>query len=511
MTTRTRRSAWTFGSGLVFSAVNFAVTLAAAPWLLRWLGEERFGAYRVLLEWLAYVVLMEMGLGVALMVRIAGAAARGDEGSVRSLLVAGLRAYARVTLGMLAVGLGLAVILPGALSSTLADAEIRLAWLLLLPVALVVPASVFRGMLEARQKGYRINLLLTAEAVVVTVLLLLTARAGWGLPGQALAASLAALFTAAFFVAHGLRVFPGVLRERPTEEATKAVWGLNWSLFLMSLTLRVGLLSDNIIIGWTLGAAAVAPFYLTQRLLGIALTQLNALGTATWAGMAELFGRGDLELFRLRLLDLTTLVAGVGAVILTPILAFNRHFVHLWIGPEAYAGDAVTVLAGINTWMWSVSSLWSWSLSGTGEVRRWIPFGIAFMVLNLVVSVAATFAIGVAGPLFGTAVGFVCVSAWALPHVLRKSFGVAPGALLRRAGAPLVWAVPYGALLWLIASRHTPAGWLGLLGELAAAGAVSLLLWWRLTLDDAQRRLWTERVMGVIGRRASAAAGEGGA
>src|SRR5262245_58190790 len=91
--TRTRRSIYTYFSGIGYQAITLLVAIVTTPLLLRWLGEERYGAFRVILDWLGYLALLELGLGGALCPLLAKAVGSGDSVTIRQTLAAGIRAY----------------------------------------------------------------------------------------------------------------------------------------------------------------------------------------------------------------------------------------------------------------------------------------------------------------------------------------------------------------------------------------------------------------------------------
>src|SRR5258708_40225073 len=92
-------------SGILFTVVTLLVGFVSTPWVLRWLGEEAFGAFRVTSDWLSYLVFLEFGVGGALLPLLARGLARNEENSVRDLLAAGVPAYFAITSVMLVAGL----------------------------------------------------------------------------------------------------------------------------------------------------------------------------------------------------------------------------------------------------------------------------------------------------------------------------------------------------------------------------------------------------------------------
>ena len=363
--TRTQRSVWGFASGIGYMMLTISVSLIATPWLLAWLGRERYGAWRVLLDSFAYLALFDLGFGGAIMGLLAPALGSGDTAVARRLIAASLAIDRKITVTMLVGGIVLTLVLPRIIPNFDAG-ELRFAgWILLLPVVWT-PAIVFRTLAEARQQSYLINYSLMGQYVLITAFSLAAARLHWGLQGQAGAQAAGLLFPALFLVWIGARKYAPVSPDQSAARLRAALWKLNWPTLVFNISSRVGLLSDNILIGWAMGPAAAAPFYLTQRLAAIAQSQLQNMGNNTWAALVEMHARGDSTGMRSRLLELSGLVSGLGLSLLGPIAAYNRQFTQHWLGPAMYAGDAVTVLACVNGWLWSIFSLWGWPLSGTG-------------------------------------------------------------------------------------------------------------------------------------------------
>jgi O-antigen/teichoic acid export membrane protein len=494
MKSRTHKSAWGVASGLFFTVLTVGIGVFSTPWLLYWLGNEQFGAFKVLTDWAFYLPLLELGLGSALSARLAGALGQRDAAQIRQLLRAGLRAYLRVTVLMLACGVAFTFLLPRLFApGALSPQTIQTAWLILLANVLWYPTAACGSWLSARQELYRLNVIYAAQSLLLTGLCLTMAWRGWGLVGQCLATVLAQAPAAAVFLYCLLRPLRGHWHEARLPQASAALRELNLPAFAYHLSFRVGVMTDTLVVAWFLGPAQVAPFFLTQKLVSLAQTQLLNVGSSTWAGLSELHAQGQAEKFYERVLELTRLISGLGLAFLAPIAALNQFFISLWVGEARYAGTTVTLLACANAWLWSICYLWGWTLQGTGRIARLTKCILAFIAVNLTVSLTATYLWGWSGPLWGTLAGFVLVKLWAFPYVLRQTFGWPMTTLLRCALTPLLWAFPYSVLLWRSAWLQPPETWLNLAvyGSLSCLGG--LLLWWLLSLTANERRAWRAR------------------
>ena len=136
-----------------------------------------------------------------------------------------------------------------------------------------------------------------------------------------------------------------------------------------------------------------------------------------------------------------------------PLAAPAKPFVSLWVGPDAYAGDAVCGMTVLNSLLLTFFSLWGWLFSGMGRFSRLIPYLIIQATLNLTLSLFAAWQIGLFGPLLGTAIVNLGYNAWKMPRLLQAEFGISPHALLSAVVVPLIPAV--AVLIGLFAVRES--------------------------------------------------------
>jgi O-antigen/teichoic acid export membrane protein len=256
----------------------------------------------------------------------------------------------------------------------------------------------------------------------------------------------------------------------------------------------VGLLSDNLIIAKILGAAMVTPFFVTQRLITIAVAQVRGISNASWAALTELHVTGEREVFTARVLELTSLVVVLGLATLVPIAAFNHAFIRLWVGEQTYAGQAVTILAAVNGLVASVLSVWIWLFDGTGQAARLVPMALIGAALNVAASIVCTKLFQLPGPLIGTTLAYAGVQMIWLPLLVRATFGIPITRLLTSITAPLAIAIPVAALCAWISIQFPPRTWLTLALAMATAALAYLALAWITLLSERQKSLWINRV-----------------
>ena len=489
---RVRRSTYTFASGLVYSLITVVVGFIAVPLLLRWLGEEAFGAYRATLDWFGHLMLLELGLAGALRPMFVRALTDNDDAGVTGALYAGIRAYLGVTGIMVAIGVLLAaairVVVP--VSDALA-ADLRLGAAVAVVALLLTPLSPYRALAEARQRGYVIHVLLLLQSLLTTALALLLAWQGYGIAGQFFAGLIGLLgFHVLLHTSERRWRAAGwfrAIRQSVKSTEWRELWKLNTPTFIRQLSGRASFMSDRIIVAAFLGPRAVVLFYITQRLADLAHQQLVGISNSSWAALAQLYASKKTDVFNKRLTQLTQMTTIFSVAALVPISVFNENFVSLWVGMDRYGGGSVTYLASAHAYLLAIYALWSWCFDATGHVERLVPMSIAIMVTNVASSIAFVLSIGLAGPLLGSAISLGLVGLTMLPWHLRSTFATSPIALFKAIAVPLVVGVPFTlALVWI--GRVVGAmGWFELAALMAGSVASYLVIAWFVVLGSAER------------------------
>ncbi len=492
---RTRSAIRTFHASLVATVFGVTVGLLTTPLLLRWLGDERLGAFRVATEWMGYAVLLDFGLGGALQVALGRALSTGDRNDVASVIRSGVRRGLYISGLYIVLLLGIAVVAPYLVNGLTVElvGELRVGLLLSLVVILWAPLVGFRSLADASQRGHITHAALTAQTLLTALLSVGFAAAGFGLPGLFLAVAVGNGVSTALLAWDGLRRYPEILTRASESEFPVVFSG---AMFVHNLCGRLSLLSDCIIVGLILGPTAVVVFTLTQRLMLLASTQVQSLGSSAWAALTQLHHNGHKDQFNRRLIQLTRLTVLLGLTFLGPLVAFNRAFVGLWVGTERYGGDGLTLVTLVYVLLQSVVSLWAWPIVTTGRVRVLIPPLVVGTVVNLGVSIGCTTAYGVVGPALGSVAQYALVTGVWIAVLLRREFGTPLRSLFAATVQPLLPAVPC-FVGWFLLTDSFPlheldlpvwGRWFLLTAGMAISAGSYLLIAWVTAIPANDRR-----------------------
>lgn len=412
--------------------------MVATPFILSHLGEERFAIFRILIDWLSHLSLLEFGLYSAVMGFMAKTLGE-NRSRTGAALMACLRKYGRVFFMQVAALAVFAVFFERLVPvSEELQAEAWWAFGILSISTVCVFSQVFKAKLEASQRGYLVSYIMTLQNLLYLGPAIALIYWGHGLMGQVVAyagSTLVAMLLYIYLNRADLKLIKNAEVLASDDEAL--LKKQRKSLFLTEVCGRASLLSDNIIITFLMGAKPVTAFFLTQRLIQLVTQQLQHISNSTWPALGELYYQKKMDVFRARVLELTEVVAFFAGVTLSVLVFTNPSFVRLWTGEETFAGPWVSNLAVLNGGLFALTSLWGWCFSATNTTDKVVRVFAAQALVNVPASFVATYYLGVVGPLIGTLLGFTGVTVWWKTKLLSENFAISFAALTR------AWVVPF--------------------------------------------------------------------
>ena len=483
------------------SVLSMLVGFMVTPYLLRFLGAERLGAFRASQQWGSYLQFLYVGLAPSLVVMLLKPASHGDLAGTAAVLKSGIAIVMRLTLTIvLPAGLVMVWFMPE-LVGVSAPLGNELRWGVLVGMAGVVltPLDVFRSALACLQLGYLINIALSVQSVAIAGFAVWLAWLGWGLPGQFAANVIGlTLFSAlsSYFAIYHLR---GHMRMSTASIDREELWSLRWPMLLTSIGGQMNLLTDYIVVSLVADPVAVTTFSITQRLITVLGGFISSFSEVSWAGLAEVRASGANELFESRVLELIRLFLGTGLCLLVTFAAFNEHFVRLWVGEQYYGGHALTLLTAAQTVLVGFFMLFGWSVDMAGHTRDRVVVAIPGAVLNVVLSVILGVRFGLYGVTLATVIAYMVGEGWYTPYLFCRRFGVSGRVVMREIVRSCVLSVPWILAVWWVAREGKGVvGWASFFAEFSTASLITLAYVWLVILRSEDRARWRERARAIF-------------
>lgn len=379
-TGRSRKFGLFFVSSIGSRGIGIACQLLQVPIALKAMGAEAFGLWMTLSSFTYLLNFADLGVGTGVQNNLAETLALNEEKKARVL-------FSSAFVFLLAIGLGLSVLLiptaylfsPEQLFGLKEQAVIGQAHgavtAMLLWFCLNLPLGLAQRLAYGAQRGWMHNVSQAVGSIFALLSLALAARFKISLGGMVAAAVFPSLLANLGLLAVLLRHF-GWFTFRGIEFRFDTVRGLLklgilFSVQQISATALFAL--PSLVISNYLGAAAVTPYNLAQRLFNLFGVVQNAFMLPLWPAYAEANARNEIDWMR------RTLNRSLAATLLLTIApmaigaCFAVDIIRLWIGHgHESALPSTRLLWLLFTWNALVffQQPFGYLLAGVSAVRR---------------------------------------------------------------------------------------------------------------------------------------------
>ena len=477
-----------------------------APLVLCLAGQETLGAYALLIQVYAYIAMLDLGFSATLTRFLANARGYQDEGRRFRDVISTARTFllgSNTCIAILTFLLSYQIDTFFTMTPAVA-AQARLGLVILaLWTVLKTPWSVYGIGLNATQNLAAYNFAGIIGNVSRLIFSLILVYGGAGLVGLMLANVLADAGSAIFATRYFSRLHPQL----------KPAWGLpNKGLFremmvfslqalLINIAWRLVYYTDNIVIGYLYGAAAVSIYYTTQIPTTIGFNIANRVSDNAAPAINELFARGEeaklrtvfLKLHRYNFLLVMPLVAG--------LLVLNQDLITLWVGAAQYAGDQMTyALAGFALLI-TTSHVSGVFVIASGKIRLFSYIAILEGLVNLGLSLFLGRIIGIPGVIIATVIANIPTTAYLLVVTMRR-FKVSAQEYLNSCILPLLLPIGAGYVANIFMSRWMDGvSWASFLLQGSGLVIVYGIFVFRLGLDKTERSWLEEKLLYLLRKR----------
>jgi O-antigen/teichoic acid export membrane protein len=393
---------------------GIGLILLTVRWAAPQLGSERFGVWATFSSLAMTLSFLDLGVGNALVNRIAHATASCDHDRMNSAVTGGL--------GWLAV-------IGAAVCAALATISVWIPWTSLFKLSTAVlgdetraGAVVFSGLfglnvlssglvkiLTGQQRAFEAQAISMLAALLAYPMTWLALKYGNNV-GLLLIAGLGTQSIFTISVASSLlasrrllgfrRLFESMRKEKSELLSTGALF------LIVQIGTAIGWGCDTILLAAIAGAADVATFAVAQRLFLFAVQPVVILNGSLWAAYSDAHARSDRAFIRTtarRSLKLSFVIA-VGLSLL--LVIFGEQISGLWTGRTIIVPWALLAAFALWTPLEALGTALAYYLNGTGIVREQMIVVLVFCVVALPAKVLAAMYDGATGLVIATALAY---------------------------------------------------------------------------------------------------------
>jgi len=404
-----------FATSLAARGAGIVCQLLQVPLVVSALGSEAFGLWMTMTSITSLMQFADLGLGIGLQNRLTeqfthdqSAAARAQFGSVFAFLaVVGLALGSLLTI--VVSHLDLAALFHLRETATIAQAPVA-ALALCVVFCAGFPLGLAQRLAFARHEGWMFNIAQAAGSVGALAMVAVGTRSGWSL-GLLIAAAQGALLAANGILLLVQLVQLGWLRGpgRPLQFATiRELLGVGAFFSVQQIVSTVMFSLPQVIISAALGAAAVTPYNLVQRLFNLFAVVQNSFLLPLWPAYARARARGEFDWMR-RALRRSFQATVLGCIAPLVVCAcFAPWIIRLWVGAGHVLPDyrLVWLLCLLNALTFFQQPC-LYLLVAVSEVRASAYYSVLGAVTGTLLMLALVRGAGAPGVVLGLLLGYM--------------------------------------------------------------------------------------------------------
>lgn len=414
---RDRRLVGAVTSAVIGKGVLILVSALSIPIAIRSLGPESFGVWSTISTFLAMLLMLDLGVANSLTNFVSEAYARDDHEHA-----------SRYSSTALCVTSGMALVLGAVarwmwphldwftifhLSAKTEVAEVSRAVGFALAIFLLdLPARLAAKILGGYQELWIANIFAAIGGLCSLLSLVVLAHFRAGLAAMVIGSTGALVGSDILCLLWVIGIYKPWLRPRwryLDRSAGYRMIRLGSEFFMLQVAGLIVFNTDNLIVAHYLGAAEVAPYSVTWRLVGFAATFQALLSPALWPAFTEAFERSDLQWVRITFRRTMWTTMGIAGALSVIFALAGRWLITVWGTRAAVPPQSLLLLmctwVVISTFMNNTSTVLA--ASGKTRVQAWL--GLVAAALNLALSIYLVKRIGVNGVILGTILSYAVV------------------------------------------------------------------------------------------------------
>jgi O-antigen/teichoic acid export membrane protein len=484
----------------VTTIANFLLNLLFTPLLLRSLGPAAYGLYSLLTALVAYVAVLDFGLGNATIKYIAKFRAERDARAERGFVALSLRIYAGIAALTIVIGGVVLLNLRPLFGTTMSAAELSdargMCALMILNLALAFPLGTFQAVITGHERFIFLRVVNLGRLLVRTAVLVVLLLLGYKAFAIVLVDTLMTALVGAINIVYvrtrlGVRPQSCHFDRRFIREVAAYSSLVFINIVVDALYWRVG----HLVLGATVGTSAVAIFAVAMLLAnnyqGVPLALSSVFLPRVTAMVVS--GSSPDELLHLftRTARLQLILAGY---VVCGFALFGREFVNLWAGQE-YDGAwlvALIVIVPLTVPLIQSVGVHIVQAKNMHGFRAFMSLGIA--LLNVALSFVLAKRWGATGAALATAATLVAGNILAMNWYYHRRVGLDVLRFFRSVASGLAPAMAIATALGALTLVVPGYSWPTLALRGAAFTTAYAAAMWRFGMNAYEKEL----VLGVI-------------
>lgn len=423
-------------NGVIFSYILMIFeslsSILFTPYLIRCLGDSEYGIYGLVASVTAYLYLLDLGVGNAIVRYMAKYRFDGDKKNERNLMATVLIFYGIIAVIVLAVGVALNFFLPNIFGTGLSAQELELAGKMLQITVMTAAVSLFFSPVTKMIVAYEKFVLSKCIDIVkicvrVGLCCFVLAFGGKGI----------AVVSINLFVTLGVGVFSMLyvfikLKVTPHFKGIhfgfiKEIWGYTFFIMLQMVATQINSMVDHILIGAFVAASSTylaiytAATQITQYFQSVG-SAVNGVLMPSVVKMVE--NDASVEELQTEMIKISRLIFMFLGIIFVGFALFGKDFMALWAGQDFKDGYYAALIIMFPMTLSLSQSIGTQILWALNKHKIQAVLKICLAVLNIFLTYLLIQWNSIIGASLGTGIALLLGDVVVMNIVFRKDIGI---------------------------------------------------------------------------------------
>lgn len=328
--------------GYVNIIVNVLATVFYTPFMLGLMGQNEYGLYSLVTSIIAYLSVLDMGFGNAMVRFVARNQARKDVKKEHEINGLFLLLYLAVGLVALLIGLLLFLNVDNMFGGTLSPEELGKAKIIMLilvgTVSLSFPLSIFSSYAMASERFNFLKLLEIFKTLAIPITMIPLLLLGYKSIAMVIVTSVFTIgchIITMYYCFKKLHMRINFKIKNLDKSLLKSISFYSFWVFLNIIVDNVFNNTDQIILGGVCGTAAVAVYAIASKITVMNTNFSTAISSVFLPKITKTLEEpdGDKKVSDI-FIRVSRIQMYIMVLILSGFIVFGKHFIRLWVGPD---------------------------------------------------------------------------------------------------------------------------------------------------------------------------------
>ena len=483
---------WFFGSSLV--------AFFLAPFVVHHLGNSAYGIWLLISSLAAYLSLLNVGVGNAVVRYVAQFHAEGNDKDATAVASSALAICLAAGTVAIIVCLILARFVVGRFH--IFEAYQSAARIIIIlggfSVAVSMISGVFSGIVAGLYRFDWFNVVALANTLLSSATIVLVLNAGKGLVSVAIVYLCFAVATGLIYARVAFRLYPAlkIRLSKSDMKHVKLIFSFSAYVSLLQVSSLIIYYTDSLVIGTFLSVSLITFFAIAGNLVIYSqrlIAGISTLMTPRASALSVTGIRGEMQSLLVRSTRIATVI--ILPVALTFLLR-GSSFIGLWMG-QRYAESSGRVLSILTLALIfaAADQVATSTMIGIGKHRVVVFVVLSEALCNIALSIVLARPMGIFGVAWGTTLPSLLVSLFFWPWYVNQTLGIPIRKYIISTWLwPTIAVIPFGLLTYGIEKLWPAPNLAVFFFQTGIVSATAIVASWYLCFDYSERQTYTQRL-----------------